>query len=257
MGLVTLPNLYTSPQDIFDLLGVAGTQLRLDDVPEATGQRVTVTADAAAGGTSLAVAPLLYPLLRGTTLEFVGAGDAAVVEAILTAVGQVGDTSLSVVALPAAVNATAAARDYGVNLATAARLVKGCSYGTAECKRRLCIKYQDSDLATCWSVNRWATAEGALWVCRRRGNSPPASVKDEADEARKAMSDVQRGVTYLEDIGTRTPAWPWISNVTVDLRYTVAKVRSEPVISEESPTLYAQFVDWQSIFSLEGVFSFF
>ena len=256
-NLVGLPNLYTSPQDIFDLLGVAGTQLRLDDVPEATGQKVVARADAAAGATSLPVTPLLCPLLRGTTLEFVGAGDPAVVEAVLTSVAQAGDTALSVAALPAAINATASARDYGVNVATAARLAKGCSYGTAEVKRRLCIKYQDSDLATSWSANRWATAEGALWVCRRRGNSPPASVKDEADEARRGMSDVQRGVTYLEDIGTRTPAWPWVSNITVDLRYTVAKARAEPVISEGTPTLYAQFVDWQSIFSLEGVFSFF
>lgn len=256
MALVTLPNLYCLPADLFDLLGVAGTMLRLDDGSSATAQTVTVTTDAAAGATLLLVAPLPYPLLRGTTLEFAGAGEPAYVEAVLTATATPGSTTLTVAALPAAILANSTARDFGVNLATAARLVKGCSYGTAEVKRKLCIKYDDSLLATSWSANRWATAEGALWVCRRRGNPPPESIKAEAEEARAGMAEVQRGVTYLEDVGTRTPAWPWISNVTVDVRYNVAKARVEPLISEQSPTLYPQLVDWNSVFSFQELWAY-
>lgn len=247
-----LPNLYCAPSDVFDLLGAAGTQLRLDDSLDASGQRVVVTgADLAAGATSVPVVPLLFPLLRGSVLEFEGSGDAAAVEARLAAVAPTGSTALAVSPLPAALNAGSAARDSGVNLAAAARLAKGCAYGTERVKVHCCHKYQDADLATSRSANRWATAFGALWVCRRRGNPPPAAVKDEADEALQEMRAVSAGHLLLPDVGTRNPQWPFFSNVTVELRYDVAKVRVQQNISERSPTTYPQWPDWDSILFLD------
>ncbi len=65
------------------------------------------------------------------------------------------------------------------------------------------------------------------------------------------LKQVNCGMLRLEDIGTRTSAWPFLSNVTLDLRYDYAKVRVEPSLSELTPTQYGQFVDWNSALWLE------
>ncbi len=246
----TLPNLYCVPSDLFDLLGVEAVQLRLDDPQVGTGQTITVTQDALQAATALSIAPLIYPLLRGTTLELLGAGTNPVTEVVLSATAQVGATSLSIGAAPGPILANSSAKDFGVNLATAARLAKACTYGTTRVKLWCCAKYQDSDLATCWSANRWAAAEAALWLCRRRGNPAPSAVEGEIKDARDEMKLVNGGQLRIEDIGTRNPAWPFISNVTVDIRYDIAKVRAQPGISEGTPTIYPQIVDWDDILSL-------
>lgn len=256
MPPVALPNLYCQPSDIFDLLGTSGTQLRLDDHSLATAQRVRVTVNAAAGATSLSVLPLRRPLLPGTVLEFDGAGMPAVVEIALTALGKVGDTTLSIGPTasnpaPAAIPALAEAFDSGVNLALAQRLIKGCQYGTSQVKLYCCSRYDDSALATCWSANRWATALGARWVCRRRGQAAPQSIEDAADESLEEMKQVRVGMLNLEDVPTRTSGWPFLSNIFVDVGYDVCRLRVEQQISELTPTQYSQRVDWNSVWCIE------
>ena len=246
MPPVALANLYTLPADLFDYLGTEGVQLRLDDHNEATGQDIAVAIGGVLGDTTLQITALQFPLLAGSTLEFDGGGAAAVVEVIWTATAGVGATSLTVQPLPAILPALAAARDSGVNLATAARLVKACKYGTSQCKLYLCSRYDDSALAQSWSVNRWATALAARWLCRRRGQAPPKGIADDAEEALEEMRQVRVGMLQVEDIATRTAAWPFISNVTVDPRYDFARVRVQTPLSEATPTQYSQYIDWNS-----------
>ena len=62
---------------------------------------------------------------------------------------------------------------------------------------------------------------------------------------------VKDGELNIEDIPTRTSEWPFLSNVTIDLAYTVRKVRVEPQISEGTPTQYPQAIDWNSYLLLE------
>lgn len=252
MALLPL-NLYCLPNDVFDFLGTEATQLRLDDHKLGTGQTVVATGTgAAAGATTLQVAPLLYPLLAGSVLEFDGGAMPAVAEVQLAALAQTGSTTLTVSPLSAAVNASAQARDSGVNLATAQRLVKGCQYATSQVKLWCCSRYDDNALSTAWSVNRWATTLAARWVCRRQGNAVPASVLDECEEAMEELRLVKRGALQIEDIGTRNPSWPSFSNTRVDVRYDVARVRVESAISEPSPTQYGVWVDWNSILGAMG-----
>jgi hypothetical protein len=158
--------------------------------------------------------------------------------------------------LPGPVLAGSRATDFGVNLATAARLVKACSYGTAEVKLWCSNRYDDSDLATAWSINRIASAAAAAWVCRRRGQPLPLGVKEEYEEAQFKLKEINRGSLWVEDIGTRSVQWPFFSNVTVDVRYTVAKVRAQPIISESTPTLYPQMVDYNSLFAIQDFWAF-
>jgi hypothetical protein len=248
--LVTLPNLYCLPSDVSDYLGVESVELRLDDQMLASGQVITLTADAAAAATTINVAALQAPLLRGAQLSFYGSAMPSIVVVSLSTVAQIGDTILNVVALSAQVNAQAQATDSGVNVATAARMLKGCSYATAQVKRYCCNRYDDSALAQSWSVNWWATVIASRWVSKRRSQSAATGLEEDYKEVLQDLKWVLVGMMPIEDIGTRTSSWPFITNSTLDIRYDYVKARVEPMLSEGTPTQYAQYVDWNSIFTL-------
>jgi hypothetical protein len=197
------------------------------------------------------VQALQYPLLRGTVLQFDGGGMAAVVQVTLSAVAPTGSTSLSVTPLSADVSATSFANDSGVNVATAQRLVKGCQYGTSQVKLYCASRYDDNQLVQCWSVNRWATIAAAKWVCQRRSQACPIGLKEDWEEALEEMKQVKVGMLQLEDVGTRTSAWPFISNVTINIGYDFTRARVEMPLSELTPTQYPQHVDWNSLLWVE------
>lgn len=246
--LVTLPNLYTSPQDIFDLVGIDAVQLREDDKNLASGQQIATTVAASLGDTSLTIAALSYPLLKGTVVVFAEAAMNPPVEVTLSAVATAGATTLSVVALGADIPAGAIATDNGVNVWLAALMAKGCKYATAKIKSYCCGRYDDSALAQSWSVNNWATIIAARWISSRRFQSVPQGIDAQYQETLEELKAVKIGNLNIEDIGTRTSGWPFISNVSIDLGYTIRKVRVEPQISEPTPTQYPQCVDYSSVF---------
>lgn len=253
--MAIIPNLFTTPQDVFDDLGIDATQLRLDDNQQATGQTITVVTGGNPGDTTLQITALQYPLIAGSTLEFQGGNDPAVVEVVVVVTAPVGTTTLTVGILSAAVNQYATAIDNGVNAAFAARLVKGCQYATSQCMLYLCGKYDQSQLYANsqgnGSVKRWATALAKRWVCRRRGLPAPESTVEQAKEALEEMKAVQYGRMQVESIGTRTAGWPFITNATVDERYDFNRIRVEPQMSEGTPTVYPQYIDWNSALYLQ------
>ena len=251
MALVTLPNLYCVPNDLFDFLGIDGGQLRADDNGLATGQTIIATADAPANATTIPCTALQWALLNGSVLEFLGSGMPATVEVKLSALALTGSTSLQVQPLSAQVNNLAYAVDNGNNLATAQRLTLSCQRGTAKVKLYCCGRYDDSQLCQSWSVNQWALACAAYWYSTRRSQSAPKAIKDQYDEALEELKAVQKAELWIEDIGTRTSGWPFITNSTVNIAYDIAKSRVEPSISEGTPTVYPQYVDWNSYCLLE------
>ncbi len=244
---VPLPNLYAAPKDIYDALGAEGVDLLLDDRNEATGQKIEAVTAAIAGATSLSITALTFPLLAGSTLQFAGSGmDQLAVT--LSAVANQGATLLAVNPLSAPVTQYASALDNGANVAAARRLVKACQYGTSQVKLYCCTRYDDSQLVLAWSCNRWATALGARWLCRRRRQSAPKGIEADCEDALAEMLMVKSGALSIEDIGTRTTGWPYMSNVDVDVRYEIGRVRVIPLLSEGTPTNYAQLIDWNSVF---------
>jgi hypothetical protein len=254
MPLTTLPNLYTRPQDVFDWLGVEGVQLRLDDQRQATGQQIQAVADAAAGATAVQITALVLPLLKGTVLEFAGGGQQQVSEAVLSATAPKGATSLTVQPLAFGVNNLSLAFDSGVNFALAQRLVKACQYGTGQVKLYCCSRYNDSDLASSpvgGSPNRWATIAACKWLCKRQGQACPQGIEDDWEEALTELRQVRVGMLQIEDIGTRSANWPFISNMTLDIQYDYNKLRVEPQLSELTPVNYPQYIDWNSALFLE------
>lgn len=243
---VTLSTLFCTPQDIWDTLSVVGVDLRLDDDNLATGQIIQTSAGAAAGATSISVVALPVALLRGAELTFLQAGMETPVVAQLSAAAAVGATSISVTALTAAINSGAQARDSGVNAATGVRMARATQHGTSKVKLYCNQRYDDSQLVLSGTVNDWATIVGCKWLCSRRAQGVPKSIAEECKEAIEEMRMVQSGQLAIEDIGTRGVDWPSIANVIVNSAYDGMRARVQPFISEQTPTGYSQFIDWNS-----------
>ncbi len=246
----TLSPLFCSPQDVYELIGVEAAQLRLDDQNKASGQQVATIAAAAIGDGTLSIAALQYPLLRGTNLVFSDAGMDTPVEVTLNAVASVGSTTLTVVPLVTAIPATAIAIDNGVNVWLAGLLVKACNYATGRISTYCGNRYEASQLVTDPTVNQWATTIAAHWLATRLFRGAPQQIKESYDEAMLELKDVQASRLNLQ-VATRTSGWPFFSNISVDPTYVVRKLRVEEQISENTPTQYAQEVDWSSYFLFE------
>ncbi len=243
---ITLSTLFTSPQDVWDMLSTEGVDLRQDDHNLASGQIISTTSDSPVGSTSVVVAALPVGLLAGAQLTFDGAGMAVPVTVQLTAVANVGATSLSVALTAVDVPAGAQARDSGVNAATGARLLVGCRKGTSKVKLWCNKVYDDAQLKLSGTVLDWATLAAAKFLCERRVQPCPKGLKASYDEAIEEMRMVQNGQLAIEDIGTRGSDWPAVSNITVNPSYDFQRARVETNMSEASPTVYPQYIDWNS-----------
>lgn len=247
---ITLSTLFCAPSDVWDLLSTEGVDLREDDHNLATGQVITTSAVATVGATSISVLALPVALLAGAMLTFDGAGMDIPVAASLTSVAAVGATSISCSPLVLAIGSGAMARDSGVNAATGARLLVGARKGTSRVKLFCNARYDDSQLALSGSVLDWAAICAAKFLCTRRAQGCPRSIQNDYDEAIEDMRAVQAGQLQIEDIGTRGADWPTVTNVTVNPAYDNMRVRKQPNISEQSPTNFGSYIDWNSAMSL-------
>jgi len=247
---ITLATLFTSPQDIWDVLSIEGVDLREDDHSLASGQIITTTADAVVGATSISVYALSVPLLRGAQLTFDDANMSVPVTVSLTAIGAETDISLTVVALTTQINSGARARDSGVNASTGARLLVAARKGTSEVKLFCNQRYDDSQLKLSGSVLDWATIIACRWLAKRRLQGCPKGLEEDYRDVLDRLQMTQCGQLAIEDIGTRNVDWPTITNITVNPAYDKVRARVQQSISEGTPTGYSQYIDWNSAASL-------
>lgn len=244
---ITLQTLFCAPQDVWDLLSTAGVDLRQDDNSLASGQIIQTTADTPALSASMTVLPIPVALLAGAQLTFDGgAGMLVPVTVSLTLAAQAGSTTLSTAPTTADIPSGAQARDSGVNAATGARLLVGTRKGTSKVKLYCNQRYDDSQLRLSGTVLDWAALCAAKFLCTRRAQGCPKAIKEDYEEAVDEMRMVQSGQLSIEDIGTRGVDWPTVTNITVDPSYDFMRARVEPNISEQTPTGYSQFIDWNS-----------
>lgn len=248
---ITLPTLFTSPQDVWDLLSVEGVDLREDDHNLATGQIIQTLTDTPPGSTTMSIVATPVPLLNGAWLTFDGAGMVAPVQVQLTATANVGATTLSIQTTITDIPALAQARDSGVNAATGARLLVGARKGTSKVKLYCNQRYDDSQLKLSGTVLDWATICAAKFLCTRRAQGCPNGLSEDYDEAIEEMRMVQTGQLAIENCGTRGVDWPTMSNIVVNPGYDGMRARVEPNISEQTPTAYNQYIDWNSCMLLD------
>jgi phage gp36-like protein len=248
MPPVVAPQPYCSAIDVSDYLSVEGTQLRLDDDNTASGQWLYCQQTAVLGATTIICQPLPCTMPAGNTLDWGGADMPAVVEAVLSAMALAGATSLQVFPLPGQVNQGAMAVDGGVNAYELARINKAINYASSRVNDYVLPRYQNPALLqTSWTVNRWATILACKWLATRRTQGCPGSLEEDYKEAQAEMQKVAVGQMQIGDIGTPVAEWPAWSNVKVDARYWIKKLRVERTISETAsggPTGYAQTIDW-------------
>jgi hypothetical protein len=130
-------------------------------------------------------------------------------------------------------------------------------YATQRVKFYCMPHYDDASLYGSWLVNDWATTIAAWWLSIRRGNAPTDALKElyqGSDGKSGVMGDlkaIREKKMLIPEIGFRHPDWPAWSNVTTDVRFRVRQVRVQRLISEDSPTEYAQTTDLISERSLE------
>lgn len=247
---ITLSTLFCTPQDVWDNLSSEGVDLRLDDHNLASGLDITTSADAAVGATSISVDALPVALLKGDQLTFDGSGMDVPVTVELSAAAALSATTISVLATGTAIVDGAVARHSGVNAATGARLVVATRKGTSKVKLYCNQRYDDSQLALSGTVLDWATLIATKWLCTRRAQPCPTGILEDYEEAIEELKMVQSGQLSIEDIGTRGVDWPTVTNITVNPAYDHMRSRVQTNISEQTPTDYSQFVDWNSALSL-------
>lgn len=248
---VTLSTLFTTPQDIWDLLSVEGVDLREDDHNLASGQIIQTTSDTPILSTTMAVSPIPVALLNGAQLTFEGGGMSVPITVQLSASANVGATLLNIQTTSTDIPSGAQARDSGVNAATGARLLVGARKGTSKVKLYCNQRYDDSQLKLSGSVLDWATICAAKFLCTRRAQGCPKGLSADYDEVIEELKAVQADQLSIEGIGTRGVDWPTMSNITVNPGYDGMRARVEPNISEQTPTAYSQYVDWNSAMRLD------
>lgn len=248
---ITLSTLFCTPNDIWDMLSTEGVDLRLDDHNLATGQLITVATDAPATSTTISVNAIPVALLAGAQLTFEGGNMASAVTVSLTTAANVGATTLNCVALTDAVYAASQARDSGVNASTGRRLTVAARRGTSRVKLYCNQRYDDSQLKLSGSVLDWATTIACKYLCERRAQGCPKSIKSQYDEVMEELRMVQLGQLAIEDCGTRGSDWPVVTNVTVNPGRDGMRARVQPNMSEQTPTAYTQFIDWNSVLAFE------
>jgi hypothetical protein len=125
--------------------------------------------------------------------------------------------------------------------------INGANFATAKCNMFLGGRYDPNQLITSWMVNEWATRIAISWMCRRRGNPIPGSLKEEYDEAIAEMWEVKRSHLDLNDIGTRTAEYFSWANVIVRPEFQYAKTRVETSISDNEPVNFQRYKDFQDL----------
>lgn len=122
-------------------------------------------------------------------------------------------------------------------------LDKAISWATSRINFYCLPLYTAASLADSWVVNEWCVILACHWLSSRRGNPPPGSFKDLAEQAIKDLELVAAGRFQVPEAGYREAAWPAWSNIRVDILYSLRKVRVERPISDQTPTTYPQTRD--------------
>jgi hypothetical protein len=137
--------------------------------------------------------------------------------------------------------------------------VQAANYATAKVKAYCLPRYASEDMAKSWLVNEWATIIATQWLCMRRLNGVPETVKeylygDGTETNPGVMGEligVRAGRFKIPDCPSRYNESPAYSNIRVDPIYRTRQIRTQKSISEKTPTQYPQTVDWGSEFNFE------
>ena len=223
--------LFTDYTQVADLMGATGLSLRLEDnlgtgstITGATNATPVVITSAAHG---LATADVVQVLAVGGNTGANGLWAVTVLTANTFSLdGSVGNATYTSAGMWFRIDGSSGTISQAVNVATAwvKRYVQGL--------------YDVTDLANSWSVVTWATIKAAHWICARRSNPIPTSLNNLYLEAMDELAQVRAQQMQIEDIGYRNEMFPSWSNLRLDHRWTIKKMRVETVLSGRNRPQY-------------------
>jgi phage gp36-like protein len=108
--------------------------------------------------------------------------------------------------------------------------------------------YEPGHLKTSGWINRRAVDLAVYLLSIRRGNTPTASMEKLYKQAIMWLEGVHSAKYEVPGIPVRATQAPAFSNVRIDQRYPVQRIRVETVLSERTPTPYAQPIDWSAAY---------
>lgn len=101
-------------------------------------------------------------------------------------------------------------------------------------------------------TNDLATTLACYFLCRRRGNSPPAAIAEAYKEAMENLDDIRLELKQLPGVALTYTPYPAFSNVHLVPGYIFRQIRVEAPISESTtPVGYVQAMDWRSLYYFE------
>lgn len=125
------------------------------------------------------------------------------------------------------------------------------NYATSEINLFVGERYTMAALAESWFIHHAATVRGAVFLCQRRFNSVPESLEDEWVRIERLLQRIHDHKLSLADIPELESDQPIMSNVTIDDRYRVRRIRVQRPISDNRQSPYPQRNHWPSEFTVE------
>lgn len=236
----TLSTLYTTPDDLVDLLGASGLTLRIDDMIDSSG--------GVSGASNAAPIVVTTPAAHGLST-----GDQVLIFGIAGNTAANGEFPITVLtsttfSLTGSVgNAAYTSGGAWLSRGTDSGLTgPAINLATAKVNRFCQTLYDTSDLALSWSVWQWATAIACHWLCARRNNPIPGSLNNMYVESLDELNEVRKGQMIIEDIGLRNNIMPTWSAMRLDRRWSLKQLRVESGLSDRTPVRYPQKVDLAS-----------
>jgi len=123
-------------------------------------------------------------------------------------------------------------------------------WATAQVRLYCALHYDATALASSYIINHWATVLGAVYVCSRRLNEIPDSLRLLAygpDGKGGAFGDLEKirlKKLALPDVSYRNPNRPAYSNVHVDPNYWLRQIRVQRPVSDQQGIQHTQSPDW-------------
>lgn len=93
-------------------------------------------------------------------------------------------------------------------------------------------RYNASDLVNSWQAWDAATVIAARWLCARRGNPVPDGINALYEEIVHWLEQVRAGQVFLGDVAPRDEGYFGWSNIELDQRYWLKKLRVIKPISQ-------------------------
>lgn len=125
------------------------------------------------------------------------------------------------------------------------------NYATSEINLFVGERYTMAALAESWFIHHAATVRGAIFLCQRRFNSVPESLEDEWVRIERLLQRIHDHKLSLADIPELESDQPIMSNVTIDDRYRVRRIRVIRPTSDNKPSPYPRRNHWPSEYTVE------